>query len=1173
MGIELENFMCHKKLRLNFNVEDNNCFYIIGPNGSGKSALFAGLNIGLGGTGRSNERGKTLQSYIKDGKSDARIRIFLSNKGDYALANFDEVIVIERHIMEKTALFTLKTCTSCGGRERIVSKKKAELDMLLEQFGIELENPLAWLSQDRCRQFLQQMKPEKLYQLYRKTSEMDSTDLVFQSIEAHFDEFCKILDSLDAEKKAREDNYLRMKNRHKAARDIKDKKVERQRLLWYQFWAPIRDNNIQINEISSEICSASTKKEDALTQIEQHMDAKNKLIKKGQSLLPQRDEELKKSKQHYDKIMEIKRKVLELRLEITDLEREVQKKKRQKTVLDNDLGEANAKLAKIIGEYSRTQEELKKSKQHYDKIMEMKRKVLELRLEITDLEREVQKKKRQKTVLDNDLGEANAKLAKIIGDSNRNITEEKQSLEEQCAEIAHQIASIEEDRAPKSSLQQEVNRKYLDKKKQLQDQSSELHRLERQKQQLHEEHNMIARSKVNRLALFGAEMPKLTQLIHANRTMFRRLPIGPIGNSVKLNDQKWANAVELHLKKMLSTFICDSSHDRTALDEICRLNGIKSPEIITAAFTDTKFDISGKEPPHEFLTIERVLDDIEPTIYNVLVDMNYVECTLLVERDDEARNIMYPHPPQNVSMAITQSCSQVYPARGRQPYRFFASHGQFHSRALAHRFLAQDPSTIVAQIRQIEQEILEKDIAKNKSEQHVRAAANALSEVNAAVSEFDRQLNQLTERRNSAEDELQKLDQLLFSGERIDNLQGAIREASRQRAICLGHLDEVHTKYTQKLEEQNEAKQRIGEAERKAAYLKNNVNQIESDIESCSKQQEKIAEKVQDFETVSVRQQNKITKLEEAIAELQSENTERQESIASMNLAPEHEEFPPDFGKIPPTAELQHNLKHIEQFIKLEENNHEPVPTIEDLKKKADDYKKFKEDHGVWARRKQKLMEMKNCRKRRFNLLKASLPQKIANDFMDNMNMRGFKSSLSINDERQLVEIRVEQPGECSNDAQADDDDGIEGGGGAQRRTGRDRRGGAAAPGTSSKRILQDLRGLSGGERSFTTVSFVMALWSCMESPFRCSDEFDVFMDPVNRRISMEMLARMAMERKHTQFFFFTPQSIMEMKNDELQIEVFELKRIAGLLGVGQGGDEEEAEVEELAEEQENGQK
>jgi hypothetical protein len=48
---------------------------------------------------------------------------------------------------------------------------------------------------------------------------------------------------------------------------------------------------------------------------------------------------------------------------------------------------------------------------------------------------------------------------------------------------------------------------------------------------------------------------------------------------------------------------------------------------------------------------------------------------------------------------------------------------------------------------------------------------------------------------------------------------------------------------------------------------------------------------------------------------------------------------------------------------------------------------------------------------------------------------------------------------------------------------------------------MKDLKSLSGGERSFTGVSFVLALGKEVRTPFFAMDEFDVFMDAVNRRV------------------------------------------------------------------------
>ncbi|CAJ0843641.1 16359_t:CDS:10, partial [Entrophospora sp. SA101] len=72
----------------------------------------------------------------------------------------------------------------------------------------------------------------------------------------------------------------------------------------------------------------------------------------------------------------------------------------------------------------------------------------------------------------------------------------------------------------------------------------------------------------------------------------------------------------------------------------------------------------------------------------------------------------------------------------------------------------------------------------------------------------------------------------------------------------------------------------------------------------------------------------------------------------------------------------------------------------------------------------------------------------------------------------------------------------------------------------------KDPRSLSGGEKSFSVICllFLGNLWEAMGCPIRCLDEFDVFMDAVNRRISMRMMIETARESDSTQYILITPQ-------------------------------------------------
>lgn len=91
----------------------------------------------------------------------------------------------------------------------------------------------------------------------------------------------------------------------------------------------------------------------------------------------------------------------------------------------------------------------------------------------------------------------------------------------------------------------------------------------------------------------------------------------------------------------------------------------------------------------------------------------------------------------------------------------------------------------------------------------------------------------------------------------------------------------------------------------------------------------------------------------------------------------------------------------------------------------------------------------------------------------------------------------------------------------------------------NNKATQNDTSSLSGGEKSYSTVSFLMALWQVMENSVCAMDEFDVFMDMSARTKSIEMLTEMALAHPKRQFIFISPQSMNGVPvNDAIQMVV-----------------------------------
>ena len=84
-----------------------------------------------------------------------------------------------------------------------------------------------------------------------------------------------------------------------------------------------------------------------------------------------------------------------------------------------------------------------------------------------------------------------------------------------------------------------------------------------------------------------------------------------------------------------------------------------------------------------------------------------------------------------------------------------------------------------------------------------------------------------------------------------------------------------------------------------------------------------------------------------------------------------------------------------------------------------------------------------------------------------------------------------------------------------------------------------DVRQLSGGERSYTTLCLLLALGHVIECPFRLMDEYDVFLDQMSRRITLAQIQQYALMKSQNgrQFLIITPQTLDDVKtNNDVRV-------------------------------------
>jgi len=172
-SIELINFMCHENLRIVF---DKKITCIGGRNGTGKSAVMISLGILFGQRAQSLERGNSYANLIKTGCNQSIIKVTINNYLNYQIDKYGKTVTIEKKLRLASSKVSLY-----NERGRLFNVTKAELDNIIEKYSLKFDNPFNFLTQENSKKFLNVCKPEQLYDLYYRGTELKTVNEELES--------------------------------------------------------------------------------------------------------------------------------------------------------------------------------------------------------------------------------------------------------------------------------------------------------------------------------------------------------------------------------------------------------------------------------------------------------------------------------------------------------------------------------------------------------------------------------------------------------------------------------------------------------------------------------------------------------------------------------------------------------------------------------------------------------------------------------------------------------------------------------------------------------------------------------------------------------------------------------------------------------------------------------
>ncbi|CAE7209583.1 hypothetical protein P3342_011903 [Pyrenophora teres f. teres] len=621
--------------------------------------------------------------------------------------------------------------------------------------------------------------------------------------------------------------------------------------------------------------------------------------------------------------------------------------------------------------------------------------------------------------------------------------------------------------------------------------------LDKAKKKAQEARNAVAviRSTIARLqkgdsnGMEGFPQPnKLKDLLDAIKRErgFRDTPVGPIGRHVKLTASKWGRILEKQFGQTLNGFVVTSKHDQTKLSGLMNKTGWSAPIYIG---NRTPIDTRPHEPASELLTWMRALTIDSDLVRNQLIINQGIEQTVLIENIREGLDFITEQGPltKNVRMCFTFADGDT--RRGRVINRT-AGGGVNNSPIAEFAGAMRMQVDRDAQIREEQSRLAVRERELQTLENEVQQAQNHVRDCERREAEHKKQKKTLQVEQQKASANLDRLEGELSEAapdaSAVKEAERDLGEAKLQISNQEGFLEDAEKAIVTCNTENRMHKREVEEAAQRVTDLEFELSKAKQTVQSFQiKREEALKAKNTAIRSVETAEANK-SQWTEYLKEQQTELA--QVTGQAMQISGERVFVPP--GK---TAErLLEELRRLEQDRKKAET--ELGGSEDELLGAANEAKQahksaVQELDEIKSLRNHLITTLTN-RRTRWRQFRSGISIRARVTFGYLLSERKFRGNLMMDHKKALLDINV-QPD--SSETNAD---------GRQTKT------------------------LSGGEKSYSTVCLLLSLWEAMGSPIRCLDEFDVFMDSVNREISMKMIIEAARRSVGRQFIFITPQGM-----------------------------------------------